>query len=188
MVLTANQSVADRGRLPTHDVPVLRKRRRRVQKRRRHLARVIALTIADSDSETGTDTDDSEDELCNLYAQQLKRAQQQQHSLARKLGRHATSYNMVCRPRVEFALPQMVSPLAELTEYQMHETSRFNKEEFRMILSELTLMPRKVVAPDGCAASLELAMYVLLRRWVTATRWEDLETELCLAAGSCGLP
>ena len=28
MVVTANQSVVDRGRLPTHDVPVLRKRRR----------------------------------------------------------------------------------------------------------------------------------------------------------------
>ena len=45
MVVTANQSVVDRGRLPTHDVPVLRKRRRRAQQRRRRLARIIQQTV-----------------------------------------------------------------------------------------------------------------------------------------------
>jgi hypothetical protein len=174
MVVTANQSVVDRGRLPTHDVPVLRKRRRRAQQRRRRLARIIQQTVdSESDSES-----DSEDELRNLYEQQQQRAQRLHRSLARKLARHATSYNMVCRPRVEFAQPKLVSPLAELTDYQMHETTRFNKAEFRMILSELTLLPRKVVTQFGCAASLELALYVLLRRWVCADRWEDIEKEL----------
>ena len=140
MVVTANQSVVDRGRLPTHDVPVLRKRRRRAQQRRRRLARIIQQTVdSESDSES-----DSEDELRNLYEQQQQRAQRLHRSLARKLARHATSYNMVCRPRVEFAQPKLVSPLAELTDYQMHETTRFNKVEFRMILSELTLLKRVV--------------------------------------------
>ena len=176
MVVTANQSVVDRGRLPTHDVPVLWKRRRRAQQWRRRLTRIIQQTV---DSESDSDSDsESEDELRNLYEQQQQRAQRLHRSLARKLARHATSYNMVCRPRVEFAQPKLVSPLAELTDYQMHETCRFNKAEFRMILSELTLLPRKVVTQFGCAASLELALYVLLRRWVCADRWEDIEKEL----------
>ena len=60
MVVTANQSVVDRGRLPTHDVPVLRKRRRRAQQRRRRLTRIIQQTVdSESDSDSVTDYHDS---------------------------------------------------------------------------------------------------------------------------------
>ena len=162
MVVTVRESALDRGRLPTHDVRALRKRRRSMAQRCR---RLVACAYGDSDSES-----DSESDAREFYETMASRARRQRRKVGHLLLRHATSYNMVCRPHVEFAMPRLSSPLTELSEYDMEMHTRFNKDEFRMILAELRLIPRRVRTRHRCVAPLELALYVLLRRWTCADR------------------
>ena len=69
----------------------------------------------------------------------------------------------------------MEPPFSLLLDMEMH--TRFNKDEFRMVLGELRLLPRVVRTQHRCTTSLELAVYLLLRRWTCADRWEDIERE-----------
>ena len=54
MGVTVRESALDRGRLPTHDVRALRKRRRSMAQRCR---RLVACAYGDSDSESDSESD-----------------------------------------------------------------------------------------------------------------------------------
>lgn len=155
--VTMDDSVNDRGRVPAHVMVMVRKRRRAVTERRRRLQQAHG---SDSDSDTE-----------EMHARVRKR----QRRLFRIMARNAMSYNMFCRPRMEFADPAVVSPLVEMSEYSIHEFTRFNKLEFHWVMAALRRLPRRVKTSQGCTASLELALFVLLRRWTIGDRWEDIE-------------
>ena len=123
--------------------------------------RLVACAYADSDSES-----DSESDAREFYETMASRARRQRRKVGHLLLRHATSYNMVCRPHVEFAMPRLSSPLTELSEYDMEMHTRFNKDEFRMILAELRLIPRRVRTRhmSGIATWLRTRSATLLHR------------------------
>ena len=161
-----HESAWDRGRIPPQEAHALRARIRKGRAKRRVARRHVA------DGRLTLDDDDVVARLVWL-GKRMRR-------MSEMLSAHNSSYNMVSRPRVEFATPAMRSPIAELSEYHLCETSRFSKDQLREILGELTLMPDPIVGKTGCKASLELAMYITLRRWVVPERWTDLERELRL--------
>ena len=79
--------------------------------------------------------------------------------------KHITSYNMVSRAPVAYDQPAMTEPWRDLTEQDFKEQTGFCKRMFLACCDELTLLPGKIVASDGCTASKHLAMFTLLRRW-----------------------
>ena len=93
---------------------------------------------------------------------------------------HFLSYNMACRPNPfsGHEVVRMVAPWHELTEYDFMRNTRFEKEDFMRICDLLTLLPAMITTPHRVRASKELAVYILLRRWVCPDTWYHIEKEM----------
>jgi hypothetical protein len=100
-------------------------------------------------------------------------------SLFQSYFNHYCSYDMVCRPTVLFHAPPVVDPVAELPSSEFYELSGFWPGQFMEISDNLLLIPQQIVCPQSrCTASKQLALFVMLRRWKKADKWDDLSRAL----------
>jgi hypothetical protein len=185
--VSVDQSVAERGRVAAHDARVLREHLKATWKRGRRLQELADLGASDSSESDGgsgsnsssSSSSSSSDDDGDAMEQQIQSVRKRRRILDLLMVRHALSYNMACRPnRIDGTLPKLTSPLTELSEYDLREWTRFGKAEFRDMLTQLRLLPRKIRTPEGCACSLELALFIMLRRWTCGDRWEDVEKSI----------
>jgi hypothetical protein len=100
-------------------------------------------------------------------------------SLFQSYFNHYCSYDMVCRPTVLFHAPPVVDPVAELPSSEFYELSGFWPGQFMEISDNLLLIPQQIVCPQSrCTASKQLALFVMLRRWKKADKWDDVSRAL----------
>lgn len=98
---------------------------------------------------------------------------------------HEDSYDMVTRPSFQFSPQGRVDPFTEWSEAEFLTHTRFNKEQLRRVVASLTLLPDTIVTPWGCACSLEMAIFIVLIRYTTASTWDKLQHDL--NRGRCAL-
>jgi hypothetical protein len=97
------------------------------------------------------------------------------NSLMQALHYHYTSYDMVVRPTVLFNQPPLSDPIAELPSTEFYEMSGFWPGQFMEVVDNLIRLPDRVICPKTrCAASKSLAVFVLLRHWRKADKWDDV--------------
>ena len=140
----------------------MRLRLKRQRKRRKKLrANWCERIVNDEDTDSDEDT---------ALARVVPRIQK----LVRRQLKHHTSYTFSGRPRQVFPLPPMVSPLQELDEYQFITATRFTKGQFSDMLIQLSRLPRTVKTKHRCTCSLELALFILLKRWTAPQTYEQM--------------
>jgi hypothetical protein len=97
------------------------------------------------------------------------------HSLFMSLYHHYYSYDMYIRPTVLFDQLPLEDPIAELQPTEFYELCGFWPGQFREVVDSLSLLPDTITCPiTRCAASKDIAIFLLLRRWKKADKWEDV--------------
>jgi hypothetical protein len=89
------------------------------------------------------------------------------------------SYDKISRPYVQYQLPKVITPDTQFTKYIYHQMTGFWPEQVQEICQELILIPDVIrCRRSGCSASKELAIFVMLRRWHIAAKWEVVSKDL----------
>ena len=151
MPVHEDEDVFARGRIAPHDLPAafaVVHRMMRKCRRARQLLRV---------AEDG----DGSPEM----RRKLKRARGQRRMALQALAVHFSSYDMVARPVVEHAAPEMTEPWDELTEAHFREVTGWSTPQFLEAADKLTLLPAEITTAQGCKVSRRLAFFTCLRRW-----------------------
>jgi hypothetical protein len=88
------------------------------------------------------------------------------------------SYDKISCPFVQYQLPKVITPDTQFTKYIFHQMTGFWPEQVQEICQELILIPDIIrCRRSGCSASKELAIFVMLRRWHIADKWEVVSKE-----------
>jgi len=88
---------------------------------------------------------------------------------------HFYSFDMFVRPTVLFEQPPLLDPVAELPSSEFYEMCGFWPGQFQEISDNLLLIPERIACPrTRCTAPKQLAIFVMLRRWKKADKWEDV--------------
>jgi hypothetical protein len=88
---------------------------------------------------------------------------------------HYYSYDMFIRPTILFNEQPMEDPVNELPPTEFYELSGFWPGQFREIVDNLHLIPDRITCSvTRCAASKDTALFLMLRRWRKADKWEDV--------------
>jgi hypothetical protein len=91
---------------------------------------------------------------------------------------HYMSYDRFSRPFVNYELPKVVSPSEQFTKYMYYQMTGYWPEQVTDICQELTLIPDVVrCRRTGCAATKEMVIFVMLRRWHIAGTWEAVRKD-----------
>ncbi len=86
---------------------------------------------------------------------------------------------MVVCPTVLYHAPPVTDPVAELPSSEFYELSGFWPGQFLEISDNLLLLPQQIVCPiSRCTASKQLALFLMLRRWKKADKWDDVSQAL----------
>jgi hypothetical protein len=83
---------------------------------------------------------------------------------------------MFVRPTVLFEQPPLLDPVAELPSSEFYAICVFWPGQLQEISDNLLLIPERIAYPrTWCTAPKQLAIFVMLRRWKKADKWEDVE-------------
>jgi len=100
-------------------------------------------------------------------------------SLFQSLLQHYFSFDMFNRHTVLFHAPPVTDPVAELPSSEFYELSGFRPGRFQEISDNLLLLPQHIFCPiSRCTASKQLALFLMLRRWKKADKWDDVSRAL----------
>jgi hypothetical protein len=95
------------------------------------------------------------------------------------ISEHYMSYDRFSRPYVNYELPKVVSPSEQFTKYMYYQMAGFWPEQDVEISWELTLIPDVIrCRRSGCTATKELAIFLPLRRWHIAGKWEAVSKDM----------
>jgi hypothetical protein len=68
-----------------------------------------------------------------------------------------------------------MDPVAELPATEFYELAGFWPGQFVEVSENLVLIPDRIICPmTYCTASKQLALFVLLRQWKKADKWDDV--------------
>jgi hypothetical protein len=88
---------------------------------------------------------------------------------------HHNSYDKAYRPTfVRGLAPRITHPLQQLNNHSISTHTRFDAGDLTRVLAALTLLPRVIVDAGQQRHSLELAVYIMLRRWHAAMGWQEM--------------
>ena len=124
--------------------------------------------------DAGLNEFDNEDAL--VLSESLRRKNRCLRLIRKRLLKHYMSYNMYTKPGRRFVLPPLIDPLNELSEYAFIMDTRFTKAQFRTILANLSLMPAQVRSPNRHVANMDLAVFVMLKRWSSILTFDQMAT------------
>jgi hypothetical protein len=89
------------------------------------------------------------------------------------------SYDRFSCPYINFELPKVISPSHQFTKYMFYMMTGFWPEQVHQICQELTLLLDVICCRrSGCKAGKELAIFLLLRRWYIAGKWEIIRKDM----------
>jgi len=88
---------------------------------------------------------------------------------------HFYSFDMYVCPTALFNQPPLLDPVGELPSSEFYEMCGFWPGQFQEISDNLLLIPGRIVCPRAqCTAPKQLAIFVMLRHWKKADKWEDV--------------
>jgi hypothetical protein len=88
---------------------------------------------------------------------------------------HHYSFDMFIRPTILFNEGPMEDPVYELPSPEFYELSGFWPNQFREIVDNLHLIPGRITCSvTRCATSRDVAVFMMLRWWRKADKWEDV--------------
>ncbi len=91
------------------------------------------------------------------------------------LYQHYYSFDMFIRLTILFNEQPMEDPMNELPPTEFYELSGFWPYQFWEIVDNLHLIPRRITCSvTHCVASMDVAVFMMLRRWRKADKWEDV--------------
>jgi hypothetical protein len=97
------------------------------------------------------------------------------YSLFAALYHHYYLFDMFIRPTILFNEGPMEDPVSELPSKEFYELSGFWPYQFREIVDNLHLIPRRITCSvTHYVASRDVAVFMMLRRWRKADKWEDV--------------
>jgi hypothetical protein len=112
--------------------------------------------------------------LLMLYCRQ-KSTSRVLYSLFSSLYHHYYSFVMFIRPTILFNEQPMDDPVNELPSTEFYELSGFWPAQFREVVDNLRLIPGRITCSVTCSAlSKDVAIFLMLRRWKKADKWEDV--------------
>ncbi len=86
---------------------------------------------------------------------------------------------MSVRPTVLVQVHPVQDPVNEFPASEFYELSGFWPGQFTKIVNNLSLIPDRVVCPETCCAGTKhVAIFLMLRRWKKADKWEDVSRVL----------
>jgi hypothetical protein len=86
---------------------------------------------------------------------------------------------MSVRPTVLFQEHPVRDPVNDFPASDFYELSGFWPGQFTEIVDNLSLIPDRVVcAETRCVATKHVAIFLMLRRWWKADKWEDVSRVL----------
>jgi hypothetical protein len=91
---------------------------------------------------------------------------------------HNDSFDKVLRPIYVQLVPKITHPLAQLDNHTFSTHTRFDKDGFERVMRQLTLMPTIIEDAGRQKHALELAVYIMLRRWHNASSWQDMSNSV----------
>ncbi len=69
----------------------------------------------------------------------------------------------------------LVDPVVELPATEFYKLAGFWPGQFVEVSDNLVLFPDRIICPTTCCtASKQLALFVLLRQWKNADKWDDV--------------
>ena len=85
---------------------------------------------------------------------------------------HYYSYDKNNRPVLSLSIP-VEDPIREYSSFDFYNFTGFWPAQFDEIVREMTLLPRIIVHHRSrSTSSLEIALFILLRRWKKADTWD----------------
>ena len=155
-------SAYDRGRLPAHEVKLAMETSLLLlqAKARAGSHRFVALQLGFfPDQATGSPV--ASRSYCNMISE------------------HYMSYDRFSRPFVNYELPKVFTPSHQFSKYMYYMMTGFWPEQVQEICRELRLLPDVIrCRRSGCKAGKEMAIFLLLRRWHIAGKWELVSKDM----------
>ena len=159
---TANDTAWSRGRIPAHEVSLLKK-----------------IILHEREDEERLMATRSRYRKAGLPYKYWKcRENIALSTIQTCLIKHCTSYDKVTRPAALHGRPPMTQPLQELTPYKFYYLVGFWPEQFRTICECLTLLPERIRTHSRCIATREEGLFLLLLRWKHVASWENAANEM----------
>jgi len=88
---------------------------------------------------------------------------------------HYTSYDMVVRPTILFEGFPVQNPVDEFSSYGFYQECGFWPSQLQEVIDNLILLPDNIVCQrTRVRATKSLAIFLMLRRWKKADKWEDV--------------
>jgi hypothetical protein len=167
-----NTTRGERGRIPAHEVHELRKYRKRALT---HSAAKRARIDQEIDDvqffEEGLESELDAADMGILVVRSDERAITR---MTLMLIDHENSYDKNYRPWFVRLVPRITHPLVQLNNHTFSTHTRFDKDGFNEVMASLVLLPRSVKDRGNQVHSLELALYLMLRRWHCGATWQDM--------------